>query len=343
MMGCGKVWLGLMVLLLSGVFGAAWGDEFSPALLEISENEGGWVETTWKVPTKAGRKLAIAPVFPEFMESLGPGSGLEVPGGWVERATYGTGGEALGGATIEIDGLAGVPTDVMVRVRLRDGSEHAAILRSGSDSFTIPLEATKWVVAKSYTKMGMEHILEGYDHLLFVLALMLIVRGFWKLVKTVTAFTIAHSITLALATLGFVNLPSAPTEAFISLSILFLAVEVLRVRAGETPITAKYPWLVAFAFGLFHGLGFAGALSEIGVPQNEVPLALLMFNVGVEAGQLLFVAVIAGLLAIGRFFGERLGIAMPGWAGKVVPYAIGVTAAFWTIERTLGFLGLGGV
>jgi hypothetical protein len=326
------------ILLAACPFGLL-ADEFSPALLELSENENGWVEVTWKVPAKGDKALAIRPVFPDFMEPIGSGSGRQVPGGWVETTTFRTGGESLSGATLRIDGLAKVPTDVMLRVKLADGGEHAAILRSGKESFTVPLEATKWEVAKSYTRMGTEHILEGYDHLLFLLALMLIVTRFRKLLWTITAFTVAHSISLALATLGVVNVPSAPTEAVISLSILFLAVEVLRLRAGETPITAKYPWVVAFSFGLFHGLGFAGALSEIGVPRNEVPLALLMFNVGVEAGQILFVTVVAGFLAMGRAVRGRLGIHAPEWTGKLMPYAIGIVAAYWTIERTISFLG----
>ena len=313
-------------------------DEFRPALLEVKESESGWVEVTWKVPRAVEKVMAIKPVFPEFMEALGSGSGRQVPGAYVETTTYSTGGKSLNGATLRIDGLAGVPADVMVRIKLKGGGEHAAILRSGKESFTVPMEATKWEVSKSYTRMGMVHILEGYDHLLFLVALMLIVTGFWKLLKTITAFTIAHSITLALATLGMVNFPSAPTEAVISLSILFLAVEVLRLRAGEMPLTAKYPWVVAFSFGLFHGLGFAGALSEIGVPQNEVPLSLLMFNVGVEAGQILFVAVVAGLLALARRLQEKLNIPVPEFTGKLAPYVIGVIAAYWTIDRTLSFM-----
>lgn len=313
-------------------------DEFSPALLELTETENGWVEVTWKVPAKADKALAITPVFPEFMEPIGSGSGRKVPGGWLETTTFSTDGNSLSGATLHIDGLSKVPTDVMLRVKLRDGGEHAAILRSGKTSFTVPMEATKWEVAKSYTRMGTEHILEGYDHLLFVVALMLIVSGFWKLIKTITAFTIAHSITLALATFGVVNFPSAPTEAVISLSILFLAVEVLRLQGGEMPLAAKYPWVVAFAFGLFHGLGFAGALSEIGVPQNEVPLALLMFNVGVEVGQIMFVIVIVGLLALARKVGAKANLSAPGWSRKLAPYTVGIIAAFWTIERTVGFL-----
>ena len=331
------VWL-LIGLLVSPL--ALWADEFRPALLELREDGNGWVEVTWKVPRVSDKALAIKPVLPEFMEAIGSGNGRSVPGAWVETTTYRTGGKSLSGTTLKIDGLEAVPTDVMLRVKLKDGSEHAAILRSGKTSFTVPLEATKWEVAKSYTRMGAGHILESFDHLLFLLALMLIVTGFWKLLKTITAFTLAHTITLALATLGVVHVPPAPTEAVISLSILFLAVEILRVRAGERPITAKYPWIVAFAFGLFHGLGFAGALSEIGVPRNEVPLALFMFNVGVELGQILFVTVVEGLLALLRAVRARLDIQTPVFTSKILPYAIGIVAAYWTIERTLSFLGV---
>ncbi len=315
-----------------------WADEFRPALLELTERENGWVEVTWKVPAKADRALGLYPVLPDFMERIGAGNGQKVTGAWLEKSTYGTGGRSLHGEAIRVDGLDRVPTDVMLRVKLADGSEHATILRGANDSFTVPAEATKWEVAKSYIAMGTVHILEGYDHLLFLAALTLIVSGFWKLIKTITSFTLAHSITLALATLGVVNLPSAPTEAVIALSILFLAVEVLRMQDGEVPLTARYPWIVAFSFGLFHGLGFAGALSEIGVPRNEVPLALLMFNLGVELGQVCFVTTVASLLAVAASIQQRFGLSVPEWSEKLVPYAIGITAAFWTIDRTIAFL-----
>ena len=182
--------------------------------------------------------------------------------------------------------------------------------------------------------MGIVHILEGYDHLLFLLALMLIVTGFWRLVKTITAFTVAHSITLALATLGVVNFPTAPTEAVIALSIVFLAAEVIRKRQGEVVLTERYPWVVAFGFGLIHGLGFAGALSQIGIPQDEVPLALLMFNLGVETGQIMFVTVVALALAGIR----RIHVALPRGAWRLAPYAIGGLATFWTIQRLVGMI-----
>jgi hypothetical protein len=163
---------------------------------------------------------------------------------------------------------------------------------------------------------------------------MLIVVGFKSLIKAITAFTVAHSITLALTTLGLLSLPAAPTEAIISLSIMFLAAEIIHKYNGQISLTERYPWVVAFIFGLFHGLGFAGALAEIGIPQHEVPLALLMFNVGVETGQLIFIAGVMTILALLK----RLPIKLPEGSLKAVPYVIGTIAAFWTIQRIISFL-----
>ena len=215
----------------------------------------------------------------DFLEAIGPGSKRTVSGSFLTNASYRTGGQSLTGSTLTLDGLKAVPMDVMVRVKLSDGSEHTAMLRSDNVSFTIPEQATRTELAISYWQMGTIHILEGFDHLLFLLTLLLIVNGIWPLLKTVTAFTLAHSLTLVLATLGLINIPQVPTEAVISLSIMFLAVEVVRKNAGELTLSERYPWLIAFTFGLVHGLGFAGALNEIGVPQNAIPLSLLMFNV----------------------------------------------------------------
>lgn len=187
-----------------------------------------------------------------------------------------------------------------------------------------------WNAAKRYTLLGIEHILSGVDHLLFVLGLILLVRGWWMLIKTITAFTIAHSITLVLATLGFVNVPSAPVEAAIALSIVFLAVEVVNGYRGRLSLTHRQPWLVAFGFGLLHGLGFAGALSEIGLPPAEVPLALLFFNIGVEIGQLMFVAAVLVCLWIG----SRVGLMLPRRAVLVPAYMLGVVATYWFFERS---------
>jgi hydrogenase/urease accessory protein HupE len=265
---------------------------------------------------------------------LGTPTLQDIPGAQIQRATYKSNGEPLTGKTIVIDGLSALQTDVLLAIEFNDGVRHSAILRPGSPEFTVPLKASRWEVAVSYWRMGVVHILEGIDHLLFVLALLLIVSGFMPLLKAVTAFTVAHSITLALATLGMVHVPPKPTEAIIALSIVFLATEFIHKRDGRVGLTERYPWMIAFIFGLFHGLGFAGALSEIGVPQHEVPLALFTFNVGVETGQLLFIGAVLSLIAVLK----RLPLTPPQGAWRLLPYSIGGVAAFWTIDRVISFL-----
>jgi HupE/UreJ protein len=322
----------VLVVLYSAM--SAHADEIRPALLDIKEQNTGLFAVTWKVPMRGDRILALTPQLPDSLELMGSPSVQQMPGARIEHATYKNNAESLTGQSISIDGLSALQTDVLLLIQLQDGTQHSAILRPGSPKFTIPLEASKLEIARDYWSMGTIHILEGVDHLLFVLALLLIVAGLGPLVKAVTAFTVAHSITLALATLGVVHVPAAPTEAIIALSILFLASEIVHKHKGVIGITERYPWVIAFIFGLFHGLGFAGALSEIGVPQHEVPLALFMFNVGVESGQLVFIAVVLSLMAVLR----RLPLTAPKGAWQLLPYAIGSVAAFWTIERVGSFL-----
>jgi hydrogenase/urease accessory protein HupE len=325
-----------MVGLLTGFYPAmpANADEIRPALLDIKEQNTGLFAVTWKVPARGSRTLPITPKLPESLELLGSPSLQDTPVALVEYATYKNNAESLAGQNVVIEGLEALQTDVLLLVQLQDGTQHSAILRPASPAFTIPRQASKLKIAADYWQMGTIHILEGVDHLLFVLALLLIVSGTKPLLLAVTAFTVAHSITLALATLGFVHMPAAPTEAIIALSIVFLATEIVHKRNGRVGLTERYPWLIAFIFGLFHGLGFAGALSEIGVPQHEVPLALFMFNVGVETGQLLFIAVVLGLIALLK----RLSLTAPQGAWRLPPYSIGGVAAFWTIDRVLSFL-----
>jgi len=322
----------VLVGLLPGI--PAQADEIRPALLDIKEQGTGLFAVTWKVPKRGDQVVPLTPRLPESLELIGSPAAQDVPGARVERATYRNNADTLTGQTIAIEGLAAVQTDVLLLVQLIDGGQHSAILRPASPEFTIPLEASRWNIAADYGRMGTIHILEGVDHLLFVLALLLIVSGLGPLFKAVTAFTVAHSITLALATLGVIHVPPAPTEAIIALSILFLAAEIVHKHDGRIGLTERWPWLIAFLFGLFHGLGFAGALSEIGVPQAEVPLALLMFNVGVEVGQLLFIVVVVSVMALFR----RLALTAPVGAWRVAPYAIGSLAAFWTIQRVMSFI-----
>jgi hydrogenase/urease accessory protein HupE len=317
------------LIMLIAVQNVAFSDEFSPALLQINERDNRWLDVTWKVPVRQNRGLSLTPVLPEFLQVVGPVTTKQVPGAWVQYSTYQTNGQTLTGQVLSIDGLAAAQTDVLIRVALQDGSQYSTILRTGKNAYTIPEQATKLDVATAYWGMGTIHILEGADHLLFVLALMLIVSGLTSLLKAVTAFTVAHSITLVLATLGMVHMPASPTEAIIALSIVFLAVEIIHKHQGKLGVTERWPWMIAFIFGLFHGLGFAGALSEIGVPQYEVPLALFMFNVGVETGQLLFIAAVLSLMAVVK----RVPVKMPKGSWRFMPYSIGSVAAFWTIER----------
>ena len=326
----------VIVVLLTILYAVtpADADEIRPALLDIKQQGTGLFTVTWKVPTRGEKALAITPQLPDQLELLGTPTLQQVPGALIKHATYKGDAGSLTGQMIAIDGLTAVQTDVLLLIQFRDGTQHSAILRPSSPQFTIPLEASKLQVAGDYWRMGTIHILEGVDHLLFVLALLIIVVGFKQLLMAVTAFTVAHSITLVLATLGVVHVPAAPTEAIIALSILFLATEIVHQHNGQFSLTEKYPWVVAFAFGLFHGLGFAGALSEIGVPQNEVPLALLMFNVGVETGQLLFIAVVLSLVVVLK----KLPLTAPQGSWRLLPYSIGSVAAFWTIERVVSFL-----
>jgi hypothetical protein len=309
-------------------------DEFRPALLEITETGQGWYSVTWKVPLQNGRPLRISPMLPEQFRQMGPTSTRIYQNSTIEESTWKVESGSLIGGTIEIDGLTAIPIDVIVQIDLADGSEHSAILRPASPTYIVPGRATKWMVASSYWKIGTIHILEGFDHLLFLLALLLIIPNLWMLFKTITAFTLAHSVSLALATLGVVNIPGAPTEAVIALSILFLAVEIVHSRQGKVTLAERMPWVVALSFGLVHGLGFAGALAEVGLPQQEIPLALLMFNVGVETGQVMFVVAVSLLLAALHRFHNYVALTLM----RATPYAIGGVAAFWTIDRVGAFL-----
>ncbi len=308
--------------------------ESRPALLDMTEQETGLLKVLWKVPIVRGRLLSIDPVFPDTMKPIGSPVREQVPGAWIERSTYKMEGGTLTGQSIVIDKLPATQTDVLVRISLADGRALSMIVRPQSPSFVIPEQAGKWQVASSYWLLGVEHILGGYDHLLFVLALILIIPTYWLLFKAITAFTVAHSITLGLAALGFVHVPPAPTEAVIALSIVLLAVEIAHFREGRIGITARYPWVVSGLFGLVHGLGFAGALSEIGLPEHEIPLALLAFNIGVESGQILFVLIVIAIMAV---IG-RLIVIQPPWAWRIAAYGIGGISAYWMIDRIAGFV-----
>jgi len=309
--------------------------EIRPALLNIIEQKPGWFEVTWKVPVLTGYELNIQPVLPASLAPYGPPSSHDIPGAKIQYATYQAKDGALAGETITIDGLSATQIDVMVRINFVDGSTQSAILRPASPSFTVPSPGTKGEIAWVYLRLGVEHILQGIDHLLFVLGLLLIVGSRYTLIKTITAFTIAHSITLAIATLGYASAPVPPLNAAIALSILFLGPEIVRVWRGQTSFTIRHPWVVAFVFGLLHGFGFASGLTTIGLSRVEIPVALLLFNVGVEIGQLFFVLII---VLLERSF-RILDIRWPCWAEALPAYTIGGLGAFWTIQRVAIMVG----
>jgi hydrogenase/urease accessory protein HupE len=239
----------------------------------------------------------------------------------------------LTGGTIHIAGLAATMTDVLVHLERLDGSAQVMRFTPSAPSFVVEAAPSQLGVARTYTVLGIEHILTGIDHLLFILALLIITSGGWRLVKTVTAFTISHSLTLTAATLGWVHIPPPPVEAVIALSIVFVAAVIILQQLGVKDITAHAPWLVACTVGSIHGLGFAGGLSEAGLPAGHIPSALLFFSIGVETGHFLFIGVVLAFIALVR----RVRIPFPRWAELVPPYAIGATAMFWVIQRIAAF------
>ena len=323
----------LTALLLTSLTVTVDAHRLQPAYLEINEQTAGTFNILWKRPLVGGRPMNIYPKLPAGCTNLTEPAVQAFASGAVERWMVGCGEKAMTGETIVIDGLPLTQTDTLLRIQLANGSMHTAVLRPGSPSFLVPEKASKSKVAASYLTLGIDHILGGFDHLLFVLGLLLIVRSTRLLIKTITAFTLAHSVTLALAALGFVYVPQAPVEAVIALSILFLATELSKQHRGESGLTTKAPWLVALCFGLLHGFGFAGALTEVGLPQTDIPLALLFFNLGVEAGQLIFVAGVLVLIWIIN----KMKFRWPVWMEQVPAYAVGSLAAFWFIQRTVSF------
>lgn len=320
--------------------------EVRPGYLELRETGRQSYDVLWKVPAKGQERLGLYVRLPPQCRSSEPRSRF-VGGALLERwqATCEGG---LSGSLIRIEGLSDTRTDVLARVDRADGTSQTVRLTPNESSFKVTAAAGNAEVIKTYFQLGVEHILLGIDHLLFVLALLFLVRSWPRLIGTVTAFTVAHSLTLAAATLGWVHVPQAPVEATIALSILFVAAEVLHAGRGHPGLAARKPWMVAFVFGLLHGLGFAGALREVGLPEHAIPLALTLFNVGVEVGQLLFIGAFFALvwaatkvLATGPLAGSR-GSNPTTWsttAGLASPsaYVIGTLASFWLIERTYGF------
>jgi hydrogenase/urease accessory protein HupE len=302
----------------------------------MHETAAGELDVLWKTPMVGDLRLSLAPVLSGKSAEIVPLStrrtGSAAVQTWRLRLL-----EPLRGRALTIQGLDATMTDALVRIEFADGTAWVERLTPKSPQTTIPIRPGGWSVAGTYLQLGVQHILTGIDHLLFVLALLLITRGGWKMVKTVTAFTLSHSVTLTAATLGYVHVPQRPVEAIIALSIVFVAAEIVRGRQGRPGIAARAPWVVAFSFGLLHGLGFAGGLAEAGLPVGHIPLALLFFSLGVEVGHFLFIGVVLSLMALWRRLLPRLAPRLPAWVELVPPYAIGTLAMFWVIQRTATF------
>ena len=322
-----RVFLLFLGLLLAPGVGA---HEVRPAYLLIQQASEQQFDLLWRVPARGDLRLGVYVGLPNHCKDSSERIAWQEGGTHIERWSVDCPG-GLFGHEVEILGLAATVIDALARVERLDGTTQVVRVVPSEPVFTVTESESLAEVIGTYTMLGVEHILLGIDHLLFVFALLLLVPGRRMLIWTITSFTLAHSVTLAAATLGWVRVPQAPVEAVIALSILFVAMEIVHWKQGRPGITRRWPWLVAFTFGLLHGFGFAGALNEIGLPEHAIPPALLFFNVGVELGQLVFIAAV--LLAWALL--KRLS--WPDWAWRVPVYAIGSMAAFWTIERIAGF------
>ena len=323
--------LAAVLLVLLGLVPAARAHEARPAYLEIKETGAGRYDLLWRTPVLAGMRLPIVLKVPDGVVNVTEPTVQELTDSLLERRQIDAGKAGLAGKRIEFVGLQGTITDVLVRVELLDGTKTTTIVRPSQPWVEFTAAQGAIAVLGAYIGHGIRHILFGADHLLFVLGLLLIVKDRWMLLKTVTAFTAAHSITLAIATFGYANLPVLPLNAAIALSIFFLGPEVVRSWRGETSFTIRHPWVVAFLFGLVHGFGFASALTSAGLPRKDLPLSLFGFNVGVEIGQVGFVLLV---LLLERSF-RLLEIRWPRWAQALPGYAVGTLGAFWTIQRTV--------
>lgn len=331
---CNIACLGLIALF--ALESSTLAHEARPAYLQLKQVTPDTFDLIWKVPAQGDNlRLGLYVRLPETAERLNDPHGMFVGGAYVERWRFRE-PNALVGSTIQIDGLRHTLTDVLVRIERLDGTTQVARLMPESPSLEVTAAPSGWQVVSTYFWIGVEHILLGVDHLLFVLGLLLIVGNTSGLVKTITAFTIAHSITLALSVFSVIQVPDAPLNAMVALSILFLGPEVVRKWRGQSSFTIRHPWLVSFVFGLMHGIGFASGLSVTGIPPGEIPSALLFFNLGVEAGQLAFVCVAIWVAMSLR----TLELDRAWWAKRIPAYVVGSLGAFWTIQRCLLLMSL---
>ena len=325
-------WLAVLVLWFGWTTATA--HEVRPALVQIVATAAGDYEVTWKRPVVGDMALRLIPHLSSGALEQPPAVEQVAPG-YMTRVWRVTNGPPLDGQTLRIEGLEHSVTDVLVRVTAPEGRSLDMVVRPSAPTVRLDLSPAQGIAMPGYLKLGVEHILTGFDHLLFVLGLLLLIGPRWQLVKTVTAFTVAHSITLALAALGYLQFPSAAIEAMVALSILFVAVELATLGRSAPTLAQRRPWLIAFLFGLLHGMAFAGVLADIGLPKGAAPQAMLLFNVGVEVGQLLFIAAVLLVQQVWRMFKHQIHWTPPAWSARLPAYAIGGLSTYWLIERTL--------
>jgi hydrogenase/urease accessory protein HupE len=324
-------WGSMSLLLLFTVPVVA--HEVRPAYLQLHQTSANTYDAIWKVPGLGENfRLGLYVGLPSDCRNISQPRGSFGGNAFTETWSFSCSGGLTGG-TVTIEGLTSTMTDVLVRVERLDGTTQVARLTPSVPSFVVEAAPRTTQVAASYLGLGIEHILTGIDHLLYILAMLLLVKGWRRVVLTMSAFTATHSLTLTAAALGWVHVPQSPVEACIALSILFITSEIVRARQGHSGLTERWPWVVSFTFGLLHGFGFAGALSEVGLPQKDIPVALLFFNLGVEAGQLFFIASMCGIAILARQVARRVTFPKLSWVWRMPPYAIGALAAFWFIQR----------
>lgn len=324
----------VIVLAIALLASKSWAHESLPIVLRLTESPTGSFTAALHVPASEGPPPTVSISLPQQCKDLTARHVRQLPGSWTARWLVDCGPRRLTEGTLAFVGLQEAALNALLQVEYTNGHRWTQIV-SPSSPFVSFRDDAPDRGATDYLLLGVKHIFSGMDHLLFITCLTLIVVRFSCLLKTISAFTIAHSLTLGAATLGFVTIPSAPVEATIALSIIFLARELTLIRAKSESFTARYPWVVAFSFGLLHGFGFAGALSEVGLPPSDIPLALLFFNLGVEAGQLVFVASLIGI----RSLTERLATGLSRfWTSPLPSYGIGAIATFWFLQRVASSL-----
>lgn len=332
--------LAALALLMTLIAPQVQAHALEPGYLEIQTVQGDLHSLFWRKPDVKGRPMAMDVLLPQNCDLRSPPAPHFDGAAWVSRwATKCVGG--LVGHQIIIDGLSHTNTDVLVRFQASTDSSFTKRLTPDQPNFALPEDPSAMQVLADYIALGTDHILAGFDHLLFVFALLLLIHDWRRLVGAITAFTLAHSITLAAASLGWLRVPAPPVEAVIALSIVFLAVELAKRRDGTLRLSERWPWLVSFSFGLLHGLGFAGALRDIGLPEGDLLMALLGFNLGVELGQLAFVAAVLAIAALISKLTPAIGSQLrrsDGLLNTVLAYSVGSIAAFWAVERVVGFI-----